>query len=170
MNWVDKLIEENCEGTMKYPEEFKERCLKLYPNNKRIKSLVEKGSFLLGKELKKRIPDKISTSLIESVKTVEEVESLKRLVKQKISLYNDWSKLYDEQYLSTGHYIDSYGNHCWSPEVQIEYDIRVGKIKRGTRVTRAQLASLERNLESRLSQNAERRRIGSDRAGEYRTF
>ena len=45
--------------------------------------------------------------------------------------------------------------------------IHFGEMKRGERVTRAQLASLERNLAPRLEQNAARRDAGSQRAGEY---
>ena len=170
MNWVEKMVEKNCEGKMNYPEAFKKRCLRFYPGDRRIKSLVEKNSFLLGEELKKKMPSKISNSLILNTKTAEEIERLKKqakVAKQKIRLYNDWYRLYEEQYLSTGNYINSYGLHCYSPEVQLEYDIKVGKIKVSKRVTSAQLASLERNLDSRLSQNAERRRVGSERAGQY---
>ena len=45
--------------------------------------------------------------------------------------------------------------------------IKFGPMERGTRVTRAQLASLERNLAPRLEQNADRRAAGAERAGEY---
>ena len=45
-----------------------------------------------------------------------------------------------------------------------------GIIKRGDRVTRAQLRSSVDNLFPTLEQNMERRRIGSDRAGEHRAY
>lgn len=52
-------------------------------------------------------------------------------------------------------------------KIRKESMIHFGEMKRGDRVTRAQLASLERNVSDRLNQNEARRTVGVERAGQY---
>lgn len=172
MNEFERQIEKNNENRMVYPDEFITKCEKLYRNNKRIMTLLHNNSFLLGIEIKKRALSVISDSEITSASTTAELKRVQRKLREKKlkeELYKEWFDLYDEQYLKYGRAINSVGLVTDSSEIKLDYNIRHGVFKRGERITRAQLQDSVNNLASRLEQNAERRRIGSDRAGEYRT-
>lgn len=135
---------------MKYPEEFKEECIKTYPNNKDVKELLNKNSFLLGNLL---------NSLISDDDTLEN--------QKRIDLYEKFKELYEEQYTSKGRFISQNGLVVYSDQVLLNYMIKTGEIEKVDKITHAQLASLERNISSRLEQNAERRFFGEEEAKKY---
>ena len=103
-------LSKNFEGLMEYPEEFQKKCLELYPDNKKIIDLLSKKSFLLYNELV--IPDAVTDEEIlnaankNDFTTIVE-KSTERIA--KLQLRSDFYKLYDNQYLSEGKYVDKTG-------------------------------------------------------------
>ena len=163
----------NFDNKMFFPEDFKKRCKELYPNNNRIKYLLGRKSYLLRYELKKQIPAPLGKkAILRAYKkgTMDELVKIQVFYDKAEALYEEFLKLYEEQYLSKGKAINEYyGNVYYSDQIKLQYNIDHGYIERGDRVTRSQLANLERNLASRTDQNIDRRAAGEDRAGKYRT-
>ena len=172
VHWTEKQLKKSFKNKMEYPQEFIDKCLYAYPDDKEIKQLLEDKSYGLRMALKKKCPKEITTEeLIEAAEkgtTEERVERGKRIKAAK-ELCDDFFELYDEQYLSRGHMISDNGLEYISSSIKLEYDIRHGRIEKEGTITSAQLSNLERNISYRLKQNESRRIHGADEAGQYRT-
>ncbi len=93
---------------MEYPQEFIDRCLKVFPDNEIVKELLETKSFLLGSYIKNSIPAAITyEDIVEANKKCDFTEVARKNKERmdKSELFNKFMKLYDEQYSSNGWYI-----------------------------------------------------------------
>lgn len=171
-NWYEETQKKLNKNKMEYPQEFIDKCLKVYPNDEVIKTLLDDKSFLLGAELEKRSKIKISSEeLAESGKkgTTSELVKKADTIKAAKELLSDFIKLYDEQYRSKGNYIRN-GLDCYSDEVLLDYKIRTGKIKvEKVKIDPVYDRVCHEALVRRLEQNEDRRREGARIAGEYWT-
>ena len=118
-------LSKNFEGLMEYPEEFQKKCLELYPDNKKIIDLLSKKSYLLYNELV--IPEEVTDDEIleaSKKKNFTEVARKNALRMAKLQLRDDFDKLYEEQYLSKGNYIDKNGIVVSNPLVKLNQMIK----------------------------------------------
>lgn len=82
---------------MFYPEEFKARVKKAYPKWKDLHQRLDNGDTYVGNYLK-------DSTKVVSLDTILNATSLKKLqdtardAQEKVKLYCEWKKLYDEQY------------------------------------------------------------------------
>jgi len=114
-------LSKNFEGLMEYPEEFQKKCISLYPDNERIIDLLSKKSYLLYNEL--LIPEEVTDDEIleaSKKKKFTEVARKNALRMAKLQLRDDFDKLYEEQYLSKGNYIDKNGIVVSDPIVKLK--------------------------------------------------
>ena len=153
-------LSKNFEGLMEYPEEFQKKCISLYPDNKKIIDLLSKKSYLLYNELV--IPDEVTDEeILEASKKNDFTEvarkSTDRMAKKQ--LRDDFDKLYDEQYLSKGKYIDiEYGGVIKCP-----YN-NFGKIKE---VKKVKIKNTPYFTEEEIRRNNYRRKLGAVEAGKF---
>ena len=83
---------------MKYPKQFKEECLAIYPDFKRVQELLESGNTFLGRILCDCSEDEIEIEDILKAKTLEEIKSKAMIIKKKRVLYQKWCKLYEKAF------------------------------------------------------------------------
>lgn len=139
-NFYNEKIKKINKNKMEYPQEFINKCLLAYPEDKKIKILLDEKSFLLAGELKKR---------------------------DNGELYAEFNKLYDEQYRSKGKIIEN-GLVVYSDSVLLEYKTRTGEIK--VEEEKVDLVKERRHNEvlvRRLERNETRRREGIDLTKQY---
>jgi hypothetical protein len=124
-------LSRNFNGLMEYPEKFEKKCIELYPDNEKIVDLLSKKSYLLCNELV--IPEEVTDEeILEAANKNDFTEIAKKASDRiaKLQLRNDFDRLYDEQYLAKGEYIDEkYGNVVKSTTVKMRHDITSGKVK-----------------------------------------
>lgn len=90
---------------MEYPQEFIDKCLKLYPDNEEVKELLDMKSFLLGSYIKNSIPAAITyEDIVEANKKCDFTEVARKNKERmdKSELLSKFLELYDEQYHSKG--------------------------------------------------------------------
>lgn len=169
--WFDDMQKELNKNKIKYPQDFIDKCLIIFPDDEVIKTLLDDKSFLLGEELKNRSKQVITTEELakanENGSTEELVRKAKTIEGAK-ELFESFIDLYDEQYRSKGKFIDA-GLVGFSESVLLDYKVRKGeiKVKKLEIDPVAQRESYE-SLRLMLEQNAARRLEGERIAGEFR--
>lgn len=78
---------------MFYSEDFKARCKKVYPTFERLHKALDENSEWVGTYLKDSADEKISVDIILKATSLEEVQALARVAKEKCSLYVEWRNL-----------------------------------------------------------------------------
>lgn len=82
---------------MFYPEEFKARCKKAYPDNEVLHEKLEEGSEWVGRYLDDGADGKLPVDTILEATSLEELQALAQVEKEKRSLYAEWCGMYIEQ-------------------------------------------------------------------------
>ena len=156
----------NYEGLMEYPEDFQKRCIELYPDNEKIIDLLSKKSYLLYNELV--IPDEVTDEEILEASKKNDFTEVARKAADRIAkrqLRDDFDKLYDEQYLAKGEYIDEkYGNVVKNPAVKMRHDIATGKVKVKCYEVKGQPPHFS---EEEIRRRNYRRKLGAEEAGKF---
>ena len=160
-------LSKNFEGLMEYPEEFQKKCIELYPNNKEIIDLLSKKSYMLYKKLKELIPSEVTDEeIIEASKKNNFCEVARKYSDRmaKIELCRNFEKLYEEQYLSKGNYIDKMGLVVSDSTLQLRNNVATGKIK----IKKDKLKGLPPHFsEKEIKRRNQRRKFGSEEAGKF---
>lgn len=157
-------ISKNFEGLMEYPEEFQKKCLTLYPDNKEIIDLLSKKSYLLYDKLKKLVPNEITDEEIfeaSKAKNFDEIAKKNTDRKEKMQLIEDFNKLYDDQYLSKGSYIDESGLVCYC-----SYN-KIGNVTKDGEKVKIMSPSIN---ETEIKERNYRRKNGAEEAGKFYTI
>ncbi len=152
-------LSKNFEGLMEYPEEFQKKCISLYPDNEKIIDLLSKKSYLLYNELV--IPDEVTDEeIVEASKSNNFTEVARKNADRmaKKQLRDEFDKLYDEQYLSKGKYIDGYGIVVKNPIAS------TGKVKMKSRTVKESPSYFS---EEEIRRNNYRRKLGAEEAGKF---
>ena len=84
-------------GIMFYPEDFKARVRKAYPDWQLIQEKLDNGSTFVGRLLDDNRSTGLSFETILSATSLEELQDKARAEKEKDDLYAEWSKLYLKQ-------------------------------------------------------------------------
>ena len=82
---------------MFYPEDFKTRVKKAYPNCEELHLGLDSGDVFIGRYLDDSSPTSLSLDTILNATSLEELQEKARLAQEKVELYCEWSKLYREQ-------------------------------------------------------------------------
>lgn len=82
---------------MFYPEDFKARVRKAYPDWQLIQEKLDNGSTFVGRLLDDNRSTGLSFETILSATSLEELQDKARAEKEKDDLYAEWSKLYLKQ-------------------------------------------------------------------------
>ena len=124
-------LSKNFEGLIEYPEEFQKKCISLYSDNEKIIDLLSKKSYLLYNELV--IPDEVTDEeILEASNKNDFTEVARKNADRmaKLQLRDEFDKLYDDQYLSKGNYINKFGNVVYNnPLLKHKHEVSTGKVK-----------------------------------------
>ncbi len=83
---------------MFYPEAFKNRVKKVYPNWDELHRRLDSGDEFVGRYLDDSShSSSISIATILAATSLEELQEKAKVAQAKKELYNEWSKLYNEQ-------------------------------------------------------------------------
>jgi hypothetical protein len=96
---------------MRYPKSFKEDVRKAYPpNHVELHRALESNSVILGRHLNDSSLSEISPEMIMEATSLQELQAKAKLQLEKIRLYSEWCKLYQNQHDR----ISIAKNHCLS--------------------------------------------------------
>jgi len=81
---------------MKYPEDFKNRVKKAYPDDKKLNEWLDKGKIIVGSYLEHHSSTVISVpidKILEAI-SLEDLKKEAKEAKEKVELYEEWRELY----------------------------------------------------------------------------
>lgn len=82
---------------MFYPEDFKNRVKKAYPNWDELHRRLDEGDDFVGHYLDDSTSTGISFETILSATSLEELKNEARVGQEKVAIYNEWCRLRREQ-------------------------------------------------------------------------
>lgn len=82
---------------MFYPEDFKNRVKKAYPNWDELHRRLDEGDVFVGCYLDDSCSTGISFETILSATSLEELNNKARVGQEKVAIYNEWCRLRREQ-------------------------------------------------------------------------
>ena len=82
---------------MFYPEDFKKRVKETFPEIEKLHRNLDKGSLEVGLYLRSRTVS-ISNDTILAATSLEELQKMAKVAKTRSNLYDEWCKLYNEQF------------------------------------------------------------------------
>lgn len=82
---------------MFYPEEFKNRVKKTYPNWDELHRRMDSGDVFVGRYLDNNSPSALSLDTILTATSLEELQKKAKIAQEKVALYHDLCTLYNEQ-------------------------------------------------------------------------
>jgi len=82
---------------LKYSQEFKDKCKRLFPDWDDLHSRVEQGQTIVGRYLDDASNSSISTKTILGAKSLLELQGLAEMEKEKTELYSEWCELYRKE-------------------------------------------------------------------------
>lgn len=82
---------------MFYPEDFKNRVKKAYPNWDELHRRLDEGDVFVGRYLDDSSSTEISFETILSATSLEELKNEARVGQEKVAIYNEWCRLRREQ-------------------------------------------------------------------------
>ncbi len=82
---------------MFYPEDFKTRVKKAYPNWEDLHRRLDSGDVFVGRYLDDNSTTSLSLDTILNATSLEKLQEKARTAQEKVELYREWSNLYREQ-------------------------------------------------------------------------
>lgn len=82
---------------MFYPTEFKEKVKKAFPNWDELHRSLDEGDVFVGRYLDDNCTTSLSINTIMAATSLKELQDKARTELEKVELYNEWSRLYNEQ-------------------------------------------------------------------------
>ncbi|MBD8922208.1 hypothetical protein EGR52_02140 [bacterium] len=82
---------------MFYPEDFKNRVKKAYPNYDELHRRLDEGDVFVGRYLDDSSSTRISFETILSATSLEKLKNEARVGQEKVAIYNEWCRLRREQ-------------------------------------------------------------------------
>lgn len=83
---------------MFYPEDFKSRVKKAYPNFEKLHRSLDNGDEIVGRLLDDgSYPSTISLDTILAATSLEELQEKAKAIKVKLNLYNEWCDIVNSQ-------------------------------------------------------------------------
>ena len=84
---------------MFYPEDFKKRVKETFPKFEKLHRVLDNGSLDVGLYLRNLMQSaSISNDTILAATSLEELQKMAKVAETRSNLYNEWCKLYNEQY------------------------------------------------------------------------
>lgn len=84
-------------GIMFYPESFKVRVKDVYPNSENLHQLLDEEKDIVGAYLAMH-RSSITIDAILSATSLEELQAAAKVAKKREELWNEWRRLFEEQY------------------------------------------------------------------------
>ena len=78
---------------MKYPQSFKDKCKRVFPDWYDLHKLVEDGHSIVGRYLDDSSNSSISAKTVMAAKSLDELKDLARKEIEKAELYSEWWEL-----------------------------------------------------------------------------
>ncbi len=82
---------------MFYPEDFKNRVKKVYPNWDELHRLLDSGDVVVGVYLDNTSPTALSLNTILTATSLKKLQEQAKIAQEKVALYHDWCTLYNKQ-------------------------------------------------------------------------
>lgn len=82
---------------MFYSSDFKDRVMKAFPDNEDLEARLEKGDIMVGRILDDSSPDSLSLDVILNSNSLEQLQAMARIAKERKDLYTEWLDIYRTQ-------------------------------------------------------------------------
>ena len=79
---------------MFYPEDFKKRLKKAYPDWEELHWRLDNNDYMVGHLLKENMQSAISIDSVLAAKSLEDLQSMAKAMEQRVKLYDEWCELY----------------------------------------------------------------------------
>lgn len=83
---------------MHYPEDFKEKVRKVYPDKFDLHRRLDQDDFSAGAYLSGLRPKRITLDTILAATSLEELQEKARVEKERYELWEEWRRLFDESF------------------------------------------------------------------------